>query len=279
MTLLKLPEINALERPKGYTWDVPSDILARWVDTPQAAADEGSTVNIYDMIGLDPYTGGGFTAKRMSGILRSVGQSDITVKINSPGGDVFEGFAIYNELRQHKAKVTVQVMGIAASAAAYIAMAGDEINIGLGAFMMVHNSWGMVVGNKNDLQASIGILTQIDSAQVDIFEARTGLSRDKIIAYMDAETLFSANDAVKAGFADAVFDAPVNDGAKALDFPRISAWRKMDALMAQAGASRVERRRLRHEVAGGEDVSALTVTQDAGLDATAISRLLETLRT
>jgi ATP-dependent protease ClpP protease subunit len=137
MSLKKLPQIKALKEPSGYSWDVPSDALARWSDTVSAAKDEPNTITIYDPIGEDPWDGSGFTAKRMAGALRSIGQNDVTVKINSPGGSVFEGFAIYNELANHPAKVTVEVMGIAASAAAYIAMAGDDIRMGLGTFIMV----------------------------------------------------------------------------------------------------------------------------------------------
>lgn len=276
MTLRNLPEIHALQRPKGYSWDAPSDAMARWVDLPQAASDDDLALQIYDVIGEDPWTGGGMTAKRVSGILRGIGAKDITVKINSPGGDVFEGFAIYNELRQHKAKVRVEVMGIAASAAAYIAMAGDEIAMGLGSMMMVHNSWGMVVGNRNDLAGAMETLGKIDAAQMDIFEARTGLKRAEIEKMMDAETFMTAKDAVDMGFADSVMDADLS-GAKAHAAPQINAKRKLDALLAQSGVPRVERRRMLNEVAGGAQ-DALTVTHDAGLDAAALSQLLKTLR-
>lgn len=274
MTLRNLPEIHALQRPKGYSWDAPSDAMARWVDLPQAAAEDATTLQIYDMIGEDPWTGAGMTAKRVSGILRGIGAKDITVKINSPGGDVFEGFAIYNELRQHKAKVRVEVMGIAASAAAYIAMAGDEIVMGLGSLMMVHNSWGMVVGNRNDLAGAIDVLEKIDGSQIDIFAARTGLKRDEIEKMMDAETFMTAQDAVAMGFADSVMDADLT-GAKAHAAPQINAKHKLDALLAQSGVPRSERRRMLNEVAGGQ---APTVTHDAGLDAAALSQLLKTLR-
>lgn len=278
MTLRTLPEIKALERPRGYSWDVPSDALARWTETPQAAAqDDNATITVYDMIGEDAWTGGGFTAKRMSAALRSIGARDVTVKVNSPGGDVFEGFAIYNELRQHKAKVNVQVMGIAASAAAYIAMAGDEILMGLGSFMMVHNSWGMVVGNRHDMADAISTLEAIDGAQIDIFEARTGLPRAKLEKFLDAETFFSAGDAVKNGFADGVMDDEAGMQAKAL--PHINARRKLDALLAQAGVSRVERRRMLSDAAGGTQDAAPTVMQDAGHEvAAALGGLLSTLR-
>lgn len=278
MTLRQLPEIKALQAPKGYSWEAPSEAMARWVDLPVAASDDASTITIYDMIGEDPWSGGGFTAKRMNAALRSIGAKDITVKINSPGGSVFEGFAIYNELRQHKAKVTVEVMGIAASAAAYIAMAGDDIRMGLGSMLMVHNAWGMVIGNRNDLADAIVTLETIDAAQIDIFEARTGLKRDVIEGFMDAETFFSAKDAVKNGFADSLMDTGV-DGAKAHRNPEINSLRKLDVLLAQSGMPRSERRKLIHEATGGTQDAAPAVTQDADLESAALMRLLETLRT
>ena len=278
MTLRNLPEIKAFQQPQGYQWDVPSDALARWTETVAAADDSAETVTIYDMIGEDPWTGGGFTARRMNAALRSIGPKDITVKINSPGGSVFEGFAIYNELRQHKAKVTVQVMGIAASAASYIAMAGDEIQMGLGTFLMIHNAWGVVIGNRNDLEDAADTLAKLDGAQMDIYEARTGLKRAEIEKYMDAETFFTAKDAVAKGFADTVMEKGAEAGQKAAIRPEINAKRRLDALLAQAGVPRTERRRMLQEATGGTHDAALTATHDAGLDPAALTRLIATIR-
>jgi ATP-dependent Clp endopeptidase proteolytic subunit ClpP len=213
----------------------------------------------------------------MNAALRSIGSKDITVKINSPGGSVFEGFAIYNELRQHNGKVTVEVMGIAASAAAYIAMAGDDIKMGLGSFIMVHNAWGGVVGNRNDLAEAIETLSKIDGAQMDIFEARTGLPRDEIETYMNAETFFTAKDAVAKGFADEVFDAPKVD-AQARTSPEINAKRRLEVLLAQTGVPRVERRKMINEATGGKQDAAPAVTHDADLDPAALAQLLSTIR-
>jgi len=278
MSLLKLPEIKALQEPKGYSWDVPSDALARWTDMPMAAQDQPETITIYDVIGEDMWTGGGFTAKRMNAALRSIGAKDITVKINSPGGSVFEGFAIYNELRQHKAKVTVEVMGIAASAAAYIAMAGDDIRMGLGSFIMVHNAWGMVIGNRNDLAESITTLEQIDNAQIDIFEARTGLERAKIEAFMDAETFLSANEAVKNGFADSVMDAAEVDTKARASIPGdILARRQMESVLAKQGMGRKERSDLINSLSGQRDAAEPAV-RDAGELTAGLGQLLQTLR-
>ncbi len=279
MSLRNLPEITAFQRPKAYQWDVPSDALARWVETPSAAAnDDPATITIYDVIGEDWWSGGGFTASRMNAALRSIGAKDVTVRINSPGGDVFEGFAIYNELASHKAKVTIEVMGVAASAASYIAMAGDTIKMGLGSFIMIHNSWGVVMGNRNDLEAASEMLAQIDGAQMDIYENRTGLKRAEIEKYMDAETFFSAKDAVAKGFADELMDNEIGGGASALVRPEIHAKRRMDAILAQSGVPRSERRKMIKEATGDTHDAAPTVTHDAGLDPAALLRLIATMR-
>lgn len=279
MSLRKLPEIQAFQQPSAYQWDVPSDALARWVDTPMAATDDAAnTITIYDVIGEDWWTGGGFTARRMNAALRSIGAKDVTVKINSPGGDVFEGFAIFNELRQHKAKVTVEVMGIAASAASYIAMAGDEIRMGLGTFLMIHNAWGVVIGNRNDLEAAAETLAQIDGAQIDIYESRTGLKRAEIEKYMDAETMFTAKDAVAKGFADSVSEKTTGDDASASARPEIHAKRRLDAILAQSGVPRVERRKMLKDATGTMHDAAPAVTHDAGLDPAALQRLIATIR-
>lgn len=273
---MKLPEVKALQAPKGYSWDVPSDVLARWADMSAAVSEDADTITIYDMIGEDPWTGGGFTARRMNAALRSIGKKDVRVLINSPGGSVFEGFAIYNELARHPARVSVEVMGIAASAAAYIAMAGDDIRMGLGAMMMVHNSWGAVIGNRNDMNEAIEVLGKIDSAQVDIFEARTKLDRAKIEKMMDAETFLTAKEAVTEGFADEVFELP-DAQASAKARADVNARRQLDALLAQTGVARSERRRMLKEATGGTQDAAPTATHDAGLNA-ALSQLLTTIR-
>lgn len=131
-------------------------MLAKWLQTPVATIQDGDTtisiLDVIDVIDEDFWSGDGVTANRISAAVRSIGNRDVTVRINSPGGDMFEGIAIYNLLRSHPAKVTVEVLGWAASTASIIAMAGDDIRMGLGSFMMVHNAWGMVVGNRHDMR-------------------------------------------------------------------------------------------------------------------------------
>lgn len=278
MTLRKLPEAKTFARPQNLQWDAPSDVFARWAETPLAAAEGADTITIFDVIGEDFWTGGGFTAKRMSGALRAIGNKPITVQINSPGGDLFEGIAIYNMLRAHPAKVTVEVMGWAASAASVIAMAGDEIIMGLGTFMMVHNAWGVVVGNRHDFTEAAGLFETFDGAIVDIYEARSGANRATIEKLMDAETFLGPTEAVANGFADRVDEAlGADSGSKAQIDNTILARRRMEGALAKAGYTRSQRADMLNEFSAPRDAGR-PAARDAGTTA-ALEQLLSTLNT
>lgn len=267
MSLRKMPEAKGFQRPHNFQWEAPSDVLAKWAERPLAAeSDDPNTISIYDVIGEDMWTGGGFTAKRMGAALRSVGKNPVTVKINSPGGDMFEGIAIYNLLREHPAKVTVDVMGWAASAASIIAMAGDEIRMGLGTFMMVHNAWGVVIGNRHDMAEGSKLFEGFDAAIADIYEARTGQSRKAIEKLMDAETFMGPSEAVEKGFADMIADDLKSDYDAKNQSPAIAARNRLDVILARAGVPRSERRKMLREVAGTQDAAG-TVTPCADLSA------------
>jgi len=280
MSLRKLPEAKSFVRPNNFQWDAPSDVLAKWAERPMAAeGDDSKTISIYDVIGEDWWTGGGFTSKRMAAALRSIGKNDVTVNINSPGGDMFEGIAIYNLLREHEARVTVNVMGIAASAASIIAMAGDEIRMGLGTFMMIHNAWGVVIGNRHDMREAATLFDGFDSALTDIYEARTAMDRADIEKLMDSETFMGPSDAVKNGFADEVssdIKAPEGD-AKNMD-RGLMARRQTEAALARAGFSRSDRNQMISALGAQRDASSEPAARDAGDTVAAIQRLIETIR-
>ena len=282
MSLRKLPEARTFPRPQNYQWDTPSGVLTKWAEHPLAAvpgADGDTTISMFDVIGEDGWSGGGVTASRISAALRSIGNKEITVRINSPGGDMFEGIATYNLLRAHPAKVTVEVLGWAASAASVIAMAGDEIRMGLGSFMMVHNAWGVVIGNRHDMRDAATLFDQFDAAIADIYAARTRMKRADIEQLMDAETFMTAAQAVENGFADAINDAEIHPetNASAPIRPEIQARRRIDAALAKQGVSRTERRKMFNQIAGMHD-AADTATHDAGFHAAAIQRLIDTIR-
>lgn len=279
MSLRKLPEAKTFQRPQNFQWDAPSDVLSKWSEKPLAAeADDPNTISIYSVIGEDFWSGDGFTARRMAAALRSIGKNDVTVNINSPGGDMFEGIAIYNLLREHNAKVTVNVMGIAASAASIIAMAGDEIAMGLGSFMMIHNAWGVAVGNRHDFAEASALFESFDGALLDIYEARTSAKRADIQKMMDAETFMGPTEAVKNGFADLVSDnlkAP-EGGAKNMD-RGLMARRQTEAALARAGFTRNDRSEMIAALTGPRDAAG-PAPRDAGVNIAALQQLIDTLR-
>lgn len=267
MSLRKLPEIKAFERPKGLEFEPSPDVLARWQPGVRAAADgdEGS-ISIYDMIGVDPWTGQGTTAKRIDAALRSIGNRDVVVNINSPGGDLFEGIAIYELLRAHPKTVTVRVMAMAASAASIIAMAGDRIEIGRAGFFMVHNCWVMAIGNRHDMSEIASWLEPFDAAMADVYAARTGQDLKVITKLMDDEAWINGGDAVAKGFADGYLpaDQVVEDTKAKAEMAPVAATRRIDAILASHGLTRSERRSLIAESKGGKPGAAATAMHDAG---------------
>lgn len=160
---------------------------------------------IYEEIGSNWWTGEGVTVKDLKASLDSAGQfSRIAMRINSPGGDVFEGVAILNMLRAQGKPVDVFVDGLAASAASIIAMAGDTITMGSGAMMMIHNAWGGCIGNAAEMEKMLASLTAIDASIVQIYAGRTGMKPKEAKALMDAETWMTAADCISNGFATAL---------------------------------------------------------------------------
>lgn len=257
MSRLLLPAAPEARARAGVQCDISPRALEAWNPGLHAAAgdDVENTISIYDPIGYD-FFGEGVTAKRIAGALRSIGNdTDVNVNINSPGGDVFEGLAIYNLFREHKGAVTVNVLGLAASAASFIAMAADEIRIGRAAFFMIHNAWTIAIGNRHDLRETADWLEPFDATICDIYTARTGLTLDDVKAQLDAETWIGGRDAVDAGWADAFLESDeIEEGTNARNDYRIAA-RRMDIAMAKAGLTRSERRSLMQQFKSG--------TQDA----------------
>ena len=132
---------------------------------------------------------------------------DITVWINSPGGDVFAAAQIYNMLRDYKGHVTVKIDGLAASAASVIAVAGDTVLVSPVAMMMIHNPATIAMGNTKDMEAAIAMLNEVKESIINAYVDKTGLSRNKLSKMMDDETWFNAKKAVELGFADKVLFA------------------------------------------------------------------------
>jgi len=252
MTLKSLPAAPA-GRPSALSKrDLPSAAMERWNGGIKAAKSDDNSISIFDVIGAD-YWGEGVTASRIAGALRSLNGADVTVNLNSPGGDMFEGLAIYNLLREYEGKVTVKVLGLAASAASIIAMAGDDIQIGRGAFLMIHNCWVYAMGNRHDLAQIASDMEPFDKAMGDIYSVRTGLSKVEVAAMMDEETYIGGSDAVEKGFADRLLSA---DEISDDDDSPAAALRKLDALLAKADTPRSERRKLLKALSGSKPGAA-----------------------
>jgi ATP-dependent protease ClpP protease subunit len=265
MSLRKLPELTAGRLPSVCAFEPDADALERWNAglAPKAQAD--NTITILDVIGEDYWSGGGVTSKRISAALRAIGDQDVVVEINSPGGDFFEGVAIYNALRQHPHKVTVRILGLAASAASVIAMAGDEIEIGKTGFLMVHNAWVVALGNRHDLIEAAETMAPFDDAMATVYSDRAGVRKSKAAEWMDNETYFNGEQAVELGLATGFLspDQVSEDQTKAEAAKGVNATRRIDARLAKTGMPRTERRALLADAKGGTQDAAPIVKHDA----------------
>lgn len=262
MTLRKLPKLNALSID-GVKWDAPSDAVGKWDAAVRGSAGD-DTITIYDMIGSDGWTEG-VTAKRIGAALRSIGSRDVTVSVNSPGGDFFEGLAIYNLLREHPHKVTVKVVGLAASAASVIAMAGDEIQVARSGFLMIHNAWSVVVGNRHDLRGAADVMDQFDASMAELYAQASGVTVAEAAALMDAETWMTGQAALDAGFATGLLAADEVVAEQDQANAALVAKRRIDSMLAKQGMPRSERRALLEQMRGTHDAAPST-TRDAGAD-------------
>ena len=175
-----------------------------WKITNQS--DSEAEVLLYDDIAnFDDDKWGFISAKGLINKIKALGNiQNITLRINSNGGSVFQAQAMYNFLRTHPANVTVRIDGIAASAASLVAMAGDKIIMPENAMMMIHNPAGGVMGEADEMRDMAEILDKIRDMIVNAYEAKTGQSREKIIDLMNAETWMSATEAHELNFCDEV---------------------------------------------------------------------------
>lgn len=296
MTTKNRPQIFAAQRPGALPVPANRDICAltksnvldKWGEEAagiRAAGDGDNIVKMFDVIGEDFWTGGGITAKKVSAQLRAIGDRPVEVQINSPGGDMFEGIAIYNVLREHSQDITVKVMGMAASAASIIAMAGDRVEIGAASFMMIHNCWVLAIGNRHDMAETAEWLEPFDSAMRDVYAARTGQSVDDIAGWMDAETFMSGGQSIERGFADDLLPADqLNEDpdAKASD-KQTNELRAMELQLVASGCTRTEARSKINKIKGnatpgaGNDPDDLTPGAGATELVGPLTNLLSTL--
>lgn len=157
---------------------------------------------IYSDIGEDIW-GEGVTAKSVKAQLDKV-EGDFSVRINSGGGDVFDGVAIYNLIKGHAGKTTVYVDGLAASAASIIAMAGDEIIMAENSMLMIHDPWTVTVGSASEMRETADLLDKIRDSLVKTYNSKTGIEADELRTMMAAETWLDADEALSMSFATSI---------------------------------------------------------------------------
>lgn len=258
MSLRQLPEIRADRLPTVCAFEADPSAIERWNAGVVAAQTPDNTISILDVIGEDWWTGGGVTSKRVAAALRAIGEQEVFVDLNSPGGDFFEGVAIYNALRAHPHKVTVRVLGLAASAASVIAMAGDDVQIGKAGFIMVHNAWVVAVGNRHDLYEAAKTMEPFDDAMATVYSERAGVKKSKAAEWMDNETWFNGEQAVAEGLADDFLpaDQVTEDNKRAQAASELKPARIAEHGLAKAGMSREKRRSLIGEISSRSAVAS-----------------------
>jgi ATP-dependent protease ClpP protease subunit len=283
MSLRKLPEIKAFQKPDWLNFETPDQNVEAFDPAVVSAAEtEETAISIYGQIGIDPFTAVDNSERRIAAALRSIGKRDVTVNINSPGGNFFSGLAIYNLLRAHQAKVIVNVIAMAGSAASVIAMAGDEILMADGSFIMVHNAAALIVGNKFDAKDASEVLSEIDDAMAEVYAARAGVEKKIAASWMDRHrgggTMFNAASAIESGLADRKMDPgaiKVNaEIAKPVPRERVME----TALVAAANMSPQEAKAFIAELKSGTRDAPVNVTRDADDIRAAIEQLRSTIR-
>lgn len=176
----------------------------KWFNLSRAEGENKLVVYIYDVI--DSFWGQ--SAKDfVQNVIAHDDISEIELHINSPGGSVFDGFAIYNFLRNHAANVTTYVDGMAASIASVIALAGDKVIVPENAYLMIHSPWMLTQGNASELLKDVEFLDKMTGTIADIYAAKTGMDREEILSLMEAETWMDGKDSLERHFADELIPA------------------------------------------------------------------------
>ena len=175
--------------------------VERKFETIQNETMNATEITIYGIIG-DSWWDDSVSAADIDNALKSI-NGDIVINLNSPGGDAFDGIAIYNRLKKHDGKVTINVDGWACSAASVIAMAADELNMGMGSMIMIHEASTIVWGSKTDMRKEADVLDNLEDGIIDIYMTKANVEREEMRNMVDAETWFSAQKAIEIGFATA----------------------------------------------------------------------------
>jgi ATP-dependent Clp protease, protease subunit len=173
-----------------------------------------SSLTIYGVIG-DSWWSESTSASDVDRAITQAGANNLIIHLNSPGGDAFDGIAIYNRLMNHKskhdAKLTIHVDGWACSAASVIAMAADDLIMGTGAMLMIHEASNIVWGTKAEMRKTADMLEKLEDGIIDAYMSKANITREEVRNMVDAETWFSANEALEIGFATSTNNEPEDD--------------------------------------------------------------------
>lgn len=186
-------------------------------------SDEERTLYLNGVISEETWWGDEVTPKIFKDELLA-GTGDITVWINSPGGDVFAAAQIYNMLMEYTGKVNVKIDGLAASAASVIAMAGGDVYMSPVSMLMIHNPSTIAIGDSEEMLRAKALLDEVKESIINAYELKTGLSRTKLSHLMDAESWMNANKAIELGFADKIMfmESETSDLTDSLIFSRMA---------------------------------------------------------
>jgi ATP-dependent protease ClpP protease subunit len=246
--------------------------------------NDEAEILLYDEIGFF-----GIRAQDFVRDLKAIEAATIHLRLNSPGGDVFEGLTIFNALRQHGAKIVAHVDGFAASIASVIALAGEEVRMAENAFFMIHNPFTITIGDAADHRKTAEVLDKVEGTLAGVYVAKTDAGEEQVAEWMAAETWFTAEEAKDAGFADAI-DGPAAESEAAARWDlsvfehapaalaareRPPTVREVERLLRDAGFSRSEA-----EKVASQGMPALTALspRDAGDESLdELDRLITTL--
>ena len=189
---------------------------------PPKNQDNEATIYIYDEISW-----WGIEAQQFAEELKAIDAKTVNIRINSPGGNVFDGTAIANAIKQHKSKTVIHIDGLAASIASIVALSGDEIRMAENAFFMFHEAWSMTVGNADDMREEADLLDKVDGMLVNTYAKKTGKEDKEIKDLMRAETWLTAEEALEMGMIDVIEDvseeeakAPIYDLSAFANVPK-----------------------------------------------------------
>ena len=229
-----------------------------------AAAEDEAEIFVFGEIGG---FWGGIDAEEFSKEVRALDAKTINVRVNSPGGSVFDGIAIYNALAAHSANIVVHIEGIAASIASVIAMAGDEIRIGESANIMVHKPWSFAIGDAMAMRKEADVLDKLEEGIVAIYAARTGKGDDDIAPLVAAETWYRGQEAVDAGFADVMVPNKKKEKKAGIEMPLLALYEHTPSDLLGAQSERPKVRQFEQTLRDVEQLPNALAKRLAGLAA------------